>query len=191
MSAIVVQDIRNGTAFILDGQPYIGLKYEHIKMGRGSATIKIKAKNLLTGATLEKSFINSARVEEVSMERKPMQFLYKDGEEYVFMDPKSFEQVSLSQSIVGENGAYLQGEVSVNVLFWDEKPLWIELPPKMEFMVAQTDPGVKGNSVSNLYKSATLENGILTRVPLFIEEGERIVVDTRDGSYCERVKKQN
>jgi elongation factor P len=191
MSAIVVQDIRNGTAFILDGQPYIGLKYEHIKMGRGSATIKIKAKNLLTGATLEKSFINSARVEEVSMERKPMQFLYKDGEEYVFMDPKSFEQVSLSQSVVSENGAYLQGEVLVNVLFWDEKPLWIELPPKMEFKVSETDPGVKGNSVSNLYKNATLENGIMTRVPLFIEEGEKIVIDTRDGSYCERVKKQN
>lgn len=191
MSAIVVQDIRNGTAFMLDGQPYIGLKYEHIKMGRGSATIKIKAKNLLTGATLEKSFINSARVEEVTMERRPMQFLYKDGEEYVFMDPKNFEQVSLAQSIVGDNGAYLQGEVSVNVLFWDEKPLWIELPPKMEFVVSETDPGVKGNSVSNLYKNAKLENGIMTRVPLFIEEGEKIVVDTRDGSYCERVKKQN
>lgn len=189
MSAIGVQDIRNGTAFILDGQPYIGLKYEHIKMGRGSATIKIKAKNLLTGATLEKSFINSARVEEVTMERKPMQFLYKDGEDFVFMDPKSYEQITLPASVTAENGVYLGEEVLVNVLFWDEKPLWIELPPKMEFTVVETDPGVKGNSVSNLYKNAKLNNGLETRVPLFIEEGEKVLIDTRDGSYCERVKK--
>jgi elongation factor P len=185
---IGVQDIRNGTAFLLDGQPWIGLKYEHIKMGRGSATIKIKMKNLLTGAIIEKAFINSARVEEISLVRKPMQYLYKDGENYAFMDPKTYDQVSLDADVVAEQSAYLSEGVNVNILFWDERALWIELPPKMEFKVVETDPGVKGNSVSNLYKSAKLENGIDIKVPLFIEEGEKIVVDTRDGSYVERVK---
>ncbi|MEK9201333.1 MAG: elongation factor P, partial [Patescibacteria group bacterium] len=149
---------------------------------------KIKMRHLLTGVTIEKSFVNSARVEEISLLRKPMQYLYRDGEDYAFMDPKSFEQISISTDVLSENAPYLKEGVLVNVLFWDERPLWIELPPKMEFVVVQTDPGVKGNSVSNLYKSAKLENGIETRVPLFINEGEKVLIDTRDGSYAERVK---
>ncbi len=185
---IGVQDIRNGTAFLLDGQPWIGLKYEHIKMGRGSATIKIKMRNLLSGAIVEKAFINSANVEEVSLARRPMQFLYKDGDGFVFMDPKSYEQATVDAEVVGEQGIYLKEGIQVNVLFWDERALAVELPPKMEFTIAETDPGVKGNSVSNLYKPAKLDNGMNVRVPLFINEGDRILVDTRDGSYAERVK---
>lgn len=185
---MVVQDIRNGTTFLLDGQPWLGLKYEHIKMGRGSATIRIKAKNLLTGATVEKSFINSARVEEINTARRPMQYLYKDGQNFVFMDPKNYEQTEISDQVIGSSGDYLKEGVLVNVLFWEDRPLWIELPPKMDFKVTETDPGVKGNSAANMYKSAKLDNGLTVRVPLFIEEGEQIVVDTRDGSYVERVK---
>lgn len=183
-----VQDIRNGTAFLMEGQPWIGLKYEHIKMGRGSATIKIKMKNLLTGAILEQAFINSARVEEIDLARKPMDFLYRDGDTYTFMDPKTYEQSEMTENELGENAPYLRDGLNVNILFWDTKPLWIELPPKMEFKVKETDPGVKGNSVSNLYKDAILENGLKTRVPLFINEGDRVIVDTRDGSYSERAK---
>ena len=185
---MVVQDLRNGVTFLLDGAPYVCLKYEHVKMGRGSATIRIKAKNLLTGSTIEKSFINSARVEEINTLRRPMQYLYRDGKDYVFMDPKSYEQVGISDQVAGDKGIYLMEGILVNILFWDERPLWIELPPKMEFTVKETDPGVKGNSVSNLYKDAVLDNGIRTRVPLFINEGDRVLVDTRDGSYAERVK---
>ena len=185
---INVQDIRNGTAFLMEGQPWIGLKYEHIKMGRGSATIKIKMKNLLTGAILEQAFINSARVEEIDLARKPMDFLYRDGDTYTFMDPKTYEQSEMTENELGENAPYLRDGLNVNILFWDTKPLWIELPPKMEFKVKETDPGVKGNSVSNLYKDAILENGLKTRVPLFINEGDRVIVDTRDGSYSERAK---
>lgn len=185
---IVVQDIRNGTAFLLDGQPYLGLKYEHVKMGRGTATIRIKAKNLLTGTTIDKSFVNSARVEEINMARKSMQFLYKDGNNLVFMDPATYDQVEVSREVAGDDAVYLKEGGLVNVLFWDVRPLWIELPPKMEFVVKQTDPGVKGNSVANLFKSAVLDNGVAVRVPLFIDEGEKILVDTRDGTYVERVK---
>ncbi|MEK9185364.1 MAG: elongation factor P [Patescibacteria group bacterium] len=185
---IVVQDLRNGVAFLMDGAPYMCLKYEHVKMGRGSATIRIKAKNLLTGATTEKSFINSAKVEDINTLRRPMQYLYFDSAQYVFMDPKTYEQVNISESVTAEEGRYLQEGTQVNVMFWDERPLWIELPPKMEFTIKETDPGVKGNSVSNLYKDAVLDNGIRTRVPLFINEGDKVLVDTRDGSYAERVK---
>lgn len=183
-----VQDLRNGVTFLQDGAPYVCLKYEHVKMGRGSATIRIKARNLLTGSTNEKSFINSARVEEINTVRRPMQYLYKDGQDFVFMDPKTYEQVCILESVAADEGRYLKEGVLVNILFWDERPLWIELPPKMEFTVTQTDPGVKGNSVSNLYKDAVLEGGIKTRVPLFINEGEKVLIDTRDGSYAERVK---
>ena len=182
---IGVQEIRNGTAFLLDGQPWVGLKYEHVKMGRGSATIRVKMRNLLTGAIIEKSFVNSARVEEIDLVRKPMQYLYKDGESYIFMDPKTYEQISIGEI---EEGKYLKEGVTVNVLFWDDRALSVELPPKMEFEVAECDSGIKGNSVSNLYKPAKLDNGINLRVPLFIEVGDKILVDTRDGSYAERVK---
>lgn len=183
-----VQELRNGMTFLMDGALYMTLKYEHIKMGRGSATIKIKAKNMISGATTDKSFVNSAKVEEANTSRRPMQFLYKDGQNFVFMDPKSYDQVEISSQVVGSEGVYLQENILVNVLFWEERALWIELPPKMEFTVAETDPGIKGNSAANMYKSAKLDNGMTVRVPLFINEGEKILIDTRDGSYAERVK---
>lgn len=188
MAMLNVQELRNGMTFLMDGQLYVTLKYEHIKMGRGSATIKIKAKNLLTGATTDKSFVNSAKVEEANTARKPMQFLYKDGQNFVFMDPKTYEQAEISANVAAENAVYLKESILVNILFWEDRALWIELPPKMEFTVAETDPGIKGNSAANMYKSAKLDNGMTIRVPLFIEEGEKIMVDTRDGSYAERVK---
>lgn len=188
MANIGVQDIRNGTAFLLDGQPWVGLKYEHIKMGRGSATIKVKMRHLLTGATVEKSFINSATVEEIDLFRKPMQYLYKDEDNFVFMDPKTYEQAMVESEVLGDQTVYLKESESVNVLYWDERPLAVEFPPKMHFKIVETDPGVKGNSASNFYKSAKLDNGLNVKVPLFIEEGEMVVIDTRDGSYVERVK---
>src|SRR3989344_3336626 len=135
---INVQDLRNGVTFLSDGAPWVCLKYEHVKMGRGSATIRIKAKNLLTGATTEKSFINSARVEEINTMRRPMQLLYLSGTVGVFMDPKSFEQVEVSDQVLGSSAQYLKEGVQVNVMFWDERPLWIELPPKMDFKVVET-----------------------------------------------------
>lgn len=183
---MVVQDIRNGTTFMMDGQPWLGLKYEHIKMGRGSATIRIKARNLLTGTTVEKSFVNSARVEEVETVKRPMQYLYKEGASFIFMDPSSYEQVEIEASVLGEQAAYLQEGVLVNILFWDARALWVELPPKMTFKIVETDPGIKGNSAANMYKSAKLDNGLTVRVPLFIDQDEEVVIDTSEGKYVER-----
>lgn len=185
---IGVQDIRNGTAFLLDGHPWIGIKYEHIKMGRGSATIKIKMRNLETGAIIEKAFINSAKVEEIDLVRRAMQSLYRNGSEYVFMNPKDYSQVDVTDEVMGDAAKYIKDDITVNILFWGDRPMAVELPPKMEFVVTQTDPGVKGNSVSNLYKPAVLENGVDVKVPLFINEGDKILVDTRDGTYVERVQ---
>lgn len=185
---INVTELRNGTTFKFEGALYVVLKYEHVKIGRGSATIRVKIKNLETGTVLEKSFINSAKVEPISTTRKKMQYLYDDGKSFTFMDPKTYEQIELSSHIVDETKNYFKEGESVNILFWDEKPLWVELPPKMEFAVKETPPGVKGNSASNMYKDAILENGIGVRVPLFIKNSDVIRVDTRTGEYVERAK---
>jgi elongation factor P len=185
---ITVQDLKNGVTFQMDGQPFIVLKYEHIKLGRGTATIRVKVKNLITGTTLEKTFINSARVEEITTLRRKIQYLYKDGKNYIFMDPKTYEQVAITGDVLDSSANFLKAGEDLNILFWDERALWVELPPKMEFTVAETPPGVKGNSATNMYKPATLENGLELKVPLFVNKGDKIRVDTRTGEYVDRAK---
>lgn len=184
-----VQDLRNGTTFEMEGVPWVCLSYEHIKLGRGTATIKIKARNLLSGATLDKAFINSARVQDIALDKKEAQYLYEDEENHVFMDKTSFEQYSIPKAILGDQAKFLKDGLEVKLLFWSDRALSIELPLKMEFKVAQADPGFRGNSVTNLYKDAVLENGTKVKVPLFVNEGEVIRVDTRTGEYVERVGK--
>lgn len=183
-----VTHLRAGSTFEDNGQPYIVLKYEHTKMGRGTATIKVKARNLKTGAIIEKSFISGARVEEVNLAKRKSQYLYLQDKEYFFMNPKTFEQFSIPEGILGNRAKFLSEGVEVDLLFLEDSPIDIELPPKMDFRVTETDPGVKGNSATNIYKSATLDNGMNVKVPLFIQVGERIWVDTRSGEYVERVK---
>ncbi len=185
---ISVQDLRPGVTFQLDGEPFVVLKYEHIKMGRGSATIKVKVRGIRSGNTLEKSFINNARVEEAVVERIELQYLYFDGLRYVFMNPKSFEQNELEEVIVGDQAPYLTEGGTVWVQFYEGTPIGLELPLKMSFRVVECDPGVKGNTATNLYKSAKLDNGMTIKIPLFVNEGEDVVVDTRNGQYVERAK---
>lgn len=187
---ISVNDLRAGTAFFDNGQPWVVIKFEHIKMGRGNAVIKVKAKNLKSGTIIEKSFINAEKVEEASTTKKQLQYLYRDGNSLVFMDPRSFEQFLLPKELLGEQSLYLKGGIIVNVAFLEEDekiiPLGVELPTKMEFAVAETDPGVKGDSAVNIYKPAKLETGLAIKVPLFVNEGEKIIVDTRTGEYAGR-----
>jgi len=185
---VPVTHLRAGSTFEDNNQPYIVLKYEHTKMGRGTATIKVKARNLKTGTIIEKSFVSGARVEEVSLVKRKNQFLYQKGKEYFFMNPKTFEQFSISEDVLGYQAKFLSEGIEVDLLFLEDTPIDIELPPKLEFKVAETDPGVKGNSATNIFKSAILENGISVKVPLFIKAGEKIWVDTRNGEYVERVK---
>lgn len=185
---ISVTELRAGTAFELDGAPYRVLEYKHTKMGRGTANIRIKAKNLLTGAVGEKNFVSGAKVQEVELELKTYQYLYQDGENYFFADPRTFDQVSLAKSVVGDKGKYLREGGEVKILLWANRLLDLDLPVSMIFTVAQTAPGVRGNSVVASFKPATFDNGLSIKVPLFINEGDKIKVDTRTGEYLERVK---
>lgn len=187
---ISVTDLRSGIVFSMDGQAWVVVKYEHIKMGRGSAQIKVKVKSLKTGAVVEKTFQNGAKVDDLSTVKRPLQYLYRDGDSFVFMDQRSFEQESLTKELVGEQGIYLKDGVITNVVFLEEDgemvPLAVELPIKMEFSIAETDPGVKGDSAVNLFKSAKLDNGLVVKVPLFVGVGEKVVIDTRTGEYMGR-----
>lgn len=185
---ISVTQLRAGTVFEENGEPYLVLKYEHTKMGRGTANIKVKIKNLKSNSITEKTFISGARVQEAAVAKRKLQYLYREGEGFCFMDPKSFEQFAVSGEVIADQEKFLREGDQFDVLFWEETPMDLELPPKMEFMVAEAGPGVKGNSATNIYKPATLNNGMTIKVPLFIKEGEKILVDTRTGEYVERVK---
>lgn len=188
-----VTELRNGTVYEENGTLYQVLSYEHIKMGRGSATIKIKIRNLRSGSTTEKSFINNSKVNDVRVVKKDLQFLYKDdpsassGQEFAyFMDQNNFEQIQVPLKKIQNEHQYLKEGETYTVSFFEEEPLSLILPPKMEFEVVETGPNLKGNSATNLYKDAVLENGIQTRVPLFIKIGECVRIDTRTGSYSEK-----
>lgn len=183
---ISVTDLRAGTLFEDQGNIFQVLSYEHIKMGRGSANIKVKVKNIRSGSTTDKSFINGARVNEVSVLKKDLQYLYKDDVVAFFMNPKSFEQVEVPLKIIQNEEPYLKDGEEYSISLLGEEPLSINLPPKMEFVVAEAAPGVKGNSATNIFKDAILENGMKTKVPLFVNTGDKIRVDTRTGAYTEK-----
>ncbi|KKR76985.1 MAG: Elongation factor P [Candidatus Levybacteria bacterium GW2011_GWA2_40_8] len=180
---IGVTELRSGTIFEDNGNIFQVLSYEHIKMGRGSANIKVKVKNLRSGATTEKSFISGARVSEIYVSKKDLQYLYKDEDFAYLMDPESFEQISVSTKILGSDSHYLKEGESFNVSFLENEPLSVNLPPKMKFKVIEAGAGVKGNSATNIFKEVTLENGLKTKVPLFINAGMDVIIDTRTGEY--------
>lgn len=185
-------ELRAGKTFQIEGAPYQVLKYEHIKMGRGGATVRISARNLRTGGVEEKTFSTSQSVEEISTIKRKLQFLYRDGANIVFMDPKTFEQVGIDKRVLADQTPFLKEGQEADILFWlyegKEEPLGVDLPPKVTLAVAETAPGVRGNSATNIYKPATLENGLAVKVPLFIKTGDKVRVDTRTGEYVERAK---
>ena len=185
---IGVTELRAGTIFEEQGNLLQVLSYEHIKMGRGSANIKVRVKNLRTGTTIDKSFINGAKVNDVIVLKKDLQYLYKDGDNAYFMNPQTFEQISILLKIIGTDIYYFKEGENVNISFLGNEALSINLPPKMVFEVSETPPGVKGNSATNVFKDATLENGLTVKVPPFIKTGDRVRIDTRTGSYTEKAQ---
>ncbi|HLC87439.1 MAG TPA: elongation factor P [Patescibacteria group bacterium] len=188
MAQLNASELRAGIVFVEDGNLWQVITYEHIKMGRGSGTIKVKAKNLRSGAITEKAFITGARVEEGDVEKKKTQYLYKEGDIYNFMDPVSFEQFTISEKILGDNAKYLYDGLEVQLIVSGEEALDIELPNSLIYEITETGPEEKGNTVSNVYKEATLSNGLVVKVPMFMHAGEKVKVDTRTGAYVERVK---
>jgi len=181
-------ELKNGVAFLHYGKPYQVVKYSLIKMGRGGAIVKVNARNLENGSIVEISYSSNNSVDEANTQKKSLQYLYKDTTTAYFMDPTSFEQIEIPLEVLGNQISYIREGENVSVFFWENKALSVELPPKVTLKVVETDPGVKGNSASNIYKSAVLENGLKTKVPLFIDQGENIRIDTRTGEYIERAK---
>lgn len=186
--ALNVNELRNGTFFKEGKDIFLVVNYEHVKTGRGSGNIKLKVRNVRTGAVVEKSFITGARVDEADVEKKKAQFLYRDGDTFNFMDPVSFEQFSISSRVIGEQAKYLKDGLEVTLIVSEDEALGLELPMSLVYEIAETGPGEKGNTVSNVYKEATLDNGLVVKVPMFIGVGEKVKVDTRSGEYVERVK---
>jgi elongation factor P len=180
-----VTNLRNGVVFKDGGVPFQVLKYTHIKMSRGSANVRVKARNLLTGQVLEKSWISSARVEDAQLDRKKAQYLYKDGS-YNFMDPKTYDQFSIPSSVVGDSGKFFNEGDNIQILYFEGKPIGVELPKSKVFKIKYTEPGFKGNTVTNAFKDAKLENGTSVKVPGFIKIGDKVKIDTRSGEYISK-----
>lgn len=181
-----VTELRAGTVYNDEGNLYQVLSYEHIKMGRGSANIKVKVKNLRSGSTTEKSFINGAKVNDVHVLKRDLQYLYKDEDNAYFMDSITFDQINVPIKLVDEPAFLKEGE-SYNISFLDTEALAVNFPPKVDLKVIETGPATKGNSATNVFKDAVLENDYVAKVPLFINEGDTVRIDTRTGAYSERV----
>lgn len=181
-------ELRNGTVFKEDSQILQVITYEHIKMGRGSGTVKVKVRNLKTGSITEKSFMTGSRLEEADVEKRKAQYLYHDGEGFHFMDSVSFDQFIIPASVVGEQAKFLKEGLEVSLIISEGEALTMELPNSLIYTITETGPGEKGNTVSNVFKSATLDNGLEVKVPMFSKAGDRVKVDTRTGQYLERVK---
>lgn len=184
---IEVTHLKVGKTFEADGIPFIVTKYEHQKIARGSGTVKLTLRNLKNGELSKKTYSPNHRFEEISTQKSPLQYLFNDGVVATFMDQNTFEQVEVSTEVLENELSYIKEGEIVDVLFWDGKPLSVSIAPKVTLEVKQTTPGVKGNSATNVFKPAKLENGLEIKVPLFIKVGDKIRVDTRNGEYIERV----
>ena len=179
-------DLKVGTKFILNGEPYAVVFSEHSKMGRGGAIMRTKLKNLISGATISQTFQGSEKFEPAELTTKSATFLYHDEQNSHFMDGATFDQFEIENSHLGENLQYLAENSPVEILYFQSQAINIDLPAKLIFEVTSTPPGVKGNSAGSVTKLATINTGKQIAVPLFVKEGDRIVVDTRSGGYVER-----
>ncbi|NPV84807.1 MAG: elongation factor P [Anaerolineae bacterium] len=184
---IDVNDLRKGVTFELDGNLYKVLEYSHHKPGRGNATIRIKARDLRSGTTLEKTFTSGDRVQDMRLDYHNVQYLYNDGEFYYFMDLETFEQPSVPKKLVADSAQWLKEQMEVKLTFYKNEPIDIELPNTVELKVVQAEAAVRGDTATGVTKKVTVETGALVEVPQFVNEGDTIRVDTRTGTYVTRV----
>jgi len=186
--AISTADFKTGLTIELDEGVFQIIEFQHVKPGKGGAFVRTKLRNLETGSVLDKTFRAGEKMERAHIDRVEMEYLYRDGNEYVFMDMSSYEQSSLTAEELGDSVHYLKENTPVQVVSYKGKLLGVELPASMELKVTQTDPGLRGDTATGGSKPATLETGLVVQVPLFVNEGDVIRVDTRTGSYLERAK---
>jgi elongation factor P len=184
---ISINEIKSGLTIQLDGQIYTVLEYQHVKPGKGSAFVRTKLRNLKNGGTLEKTFKGNEKIQEAFIEEKRMQYLYRSGKLYHFMDQETYEDVEISEDILGPNSKFLKDNLQIIAYSYDGEIFNIELPTFIELKVVHTEPGVKGDTAKAAMKLATVQTGANITVPLFIKQGDVIKVDTRSGGYVERV----
>ena len=180
-------DLRNGTTFELDGQVFRVVEFQHVKPGKGAAFVRTKIKNVITGAVIERTFNPSEKLQGAEIEKREMQYLYKDGDIYYFMDNETYEQLPLNEDQLGDSLKYIKENMTVKTLSFKGKVFAVEPPMFVELEVTYTEPGFSGNTPTTSGKPAKLENGLEISVPLFVEIGDIIRIDTRTGEYMERV----
>ncbi len=183
---INVNDFKTGITIKLDNDIYQVMEFQHVKPGKGAAFVRTTLKNLRTGSTIEKTFNSGIKVETARIERRDMQFLYEMGNTYYFMNMETYDQIELDRSSLGDDAKYLKENLVVSITSYEGEIIGISLPDKIEYTVAHSEPAVKGNTSTGAMKDATLENGLVIKVPLFIGEGEKILVTTKDGKYSSR-----
>ena len=183
---ITAGDFRNGVTFEMEGKVYQVIEFQHVKPGKGAAFVRTKYKNVITGSVVETSFNPTAKFPTAYVERKDMQYSYDDGDLYHFLDTETWEETLVSHSLVGENFQFVKEEMICKILSYKGNVFGVEPPNFVELVVTQTDPGFKGDTATNATKPATVETGAEVKVPLFINEGEKIQIDTRTGEYMAR-----
>jgi elongation factor P len=181
-------DFRKGLKIEIGGEPYLIVDFQHVKPGKGGAFVRTRLKSLITGNVIDQTFRSGDRVDKPDLEEREMQFLYEAEGEYHFMDTKNYEQLFLTADQLGEGMGYLKENLVIKALFHNGKPIGVEFPNFVELKVIQTEPGVRGDTATGATKPATLESGAVIQVPLFVESGEVIRIDTRTHDYIERVK---
>ena len=188
MPMISASDFRNGVTFEMDGKVMQVVEFQHVKPGQGAAFVRTKMKNEVTGAVTETSFNPTAKFEEAFVERKDMEYSYNDGDLYYFMDPESYELVPINKDVLGDNFKFVKENMTCKIMSYKGSVFGVEPPNFVELEVTESDPGVKGDTATNVTKPAILETGAEIKVPLFINPGDRIRIDTRTGEYLERCK---
>ncbi len=183
---IGVNDIKNGLTLKIDGNLFTVVDFQHVKPGKGSAFVRTKLKNLRTGTTVETTYNTNVKFETAHIEKQTMQYLYSQGDSYCFMNMQTYDQVELKKEQLGEDAKFLKENLEVIISFYEGEVLGLILPDKIEYTITKSEPGVKGNTTSTAMKDAELENGMVVKVPMFINEGENILVSSADGKYVSR-----
>ena len=187
MPAITTNDLKNGMTLELDNGLFTVVDFQHVKPGKGGAFVRTTLRNARTGAVIDRTFRAAERVEQAILEKKDMQFLYADGDDYVFMDTVTYDQLNVPPSALGDAAQYLVPQANANLAMYQGQIVNVEIPASVELTVAETEPGIQGDRVSGARKPATLETGKVIQVPLFVNTGDRVRVDTRSGEYITRV----
>jgi elongation factor P len=183
---ISTSDFRTGLTFELDNDVVTLVEFQHVKPGKGAAFVRCKLRSLKTGSSVERTFRPGEKFQKAHVERKEMQYLYKEGDNWAFMDTETFDQVTLMESVLEDAPKYLKENMTTGILFYQGKVIGMDLPKQVELAVVATDPGIKGDTASGGSKPATLETGVVVQVPFFVNEGDVLIIDTRTGEYVSR-----